>query len=110
VNKPHKIAATGTLLTLALSILLAANSLSNYHFLTRQITVIPGPSEQTSQSAYRPGQVRYSKIVWVEDSPAAAPTSCAKEFRALRHRLLLNTSLALTLIFAVAATFVRRPF
>jgi hypothetical protein len=99
VNADKSNTATWTILTIVLSILLAANSFSNYQSLSLATTSRPAAPEP------RP---HLSAVVWTGDTPAPTHRAPARDLRELRRGLLINTSLALVLVFAVAAPFNRR--
>jgi hypothetical protein len=92
--------------------ILAANSLLSYRALTRQIAVSPSHAPNSRLAATGFSAVSYSTTsylgaaVWTGDRAerSHAPTFSPKdEFHSVRRGLLLNTTLALVLIFAVAA-------
>jgi hypothetical protein len=94
-----------TALTLGISIILAANSFSNYRALSRHVAV-------SAPRTLAPAAL--SSVVWTGPRDNAEPrerppaNSAAGDLRSLKHGLRVNTSLALVLIFAVAASSSRK--
>jgi hypothetical protein len=102
-------ASVWAVLALGVSIALAANSFSNYSALNRHIAVSDTgrePSEQMSSGESHLAGARISRAVWVGAAPEQERMSRHKpgdELRHLKRGLLINASLALVLMFAVAA-------
>ncbi|HLX43062.1 MAG TPA: hypothetical protein VKR43_06495 [Bryobacteraceae bacterium] len=99
-----------TLLTLAIALVLAANSFLSYRALTRQIAVSPSRTPNSRLAATGFSAVSYSTAVWTGDRegrsrpPILLPILLPKdELHSVRRGLLVNTTLALVLVFAVAA-------
>jgi hypothetical protein len=91
-----------TILTLAIAMTLAANSFLNYRALTRQIAVSPSRTPNSRLAAIGFSAVSYSTAVWTGDREAWSRPS-HDELHSVRRGLLVNTTLALVLVFAVAA-------
>jgi hypothetical protein len=77
--------------------ILAANSFSNYCALTRQTTVSP------ARTYTRLAAASFTKAVWTANSEEHSRPP-HDDFHSVKRGLLVNTTLALVLVFAVAAS------